>query len=82
MTLRKHRSFGKLGIVLAVAVATTSASFAQLVGAWALDGDATATVGTNGTVFGAVDTEDRFGTPNAAMSFDGNDYIQSRAAAV
>jgi hypothetical protein len=31
--------------------------------------------GHNGTVFGAVLTSDRFGNPNSAYRFDGNDYI-------
>ncbi|MCG3166512.1 MAG: hypothetical protein POELPBGB_02291 [Bacteroidia bacterium] len=39
-------------------------------------GDATDDAGTNdGTVVGATLTTDRFGNPNQAYSFDGNDYI-------
>jgi hypothetical protein len=45
-----------------------------------LDGDASDVSGNarNGTVFGAVPVPDRFGAPNAAMSFDGvNDWIRA-----
>lgn len=31
--------------------------------------------GNNGTVYGATLTEDRFGNPNSAYDFDGDDYI-------
>ena len=48
-----------------------------LVGYWPFSGNANDSSGNNlnGTVNGAVLTEDRFGNPSSAYSFDGNDYI-------
>lgn len=49
-----------------------------LVAYYPLDGDATDQSGNNldGTIFGAVSTSDRFGLPNTALNFDGeDDYI-------
>ena len=48
-----------------------------LVGYWPFSGNANDSSGNNlnGTVNGAILTEDRFGNPSSAYSFDGNDYI-------
>ena len=48
-----------------------------LVGYWSFSGNANDSSGNNlnGTVNGAVLTEDRFGNSSSAYSFDGNDYI-------
>ena len=49
-----------------------------LVGYWSFSGNADDESGNNhhGTVNGATLTQDRFGNPNSAYSFDGvNDYI-------
>jgi hypothetical protein len=49
-----------------------------LIGYWPFSGNANDTSGNNlnGTVNGAILTEDRFGNPSSAYSFDGNDdYI-------
>lgn len=62
---------------LGIVMSASTSCFAQLIGYWALDGDATATVGTSGTLMnGATGTTDRFGQSNGAILFDGvNDYI-------
>ena len=49
----------------------------NLVAHWPFDGNANDAVGGNhGTVYGATLTADRFGNPNSAYNFDGDDYIQ------
>ena len=51
---------------------------AQIIADYPLDGNANDVSGNghDGTVYGAVPTTDRDGTPNSALSFDGvNDYI-------
>lgn len=62
---------------LAIMMLAGASCFAQLIGHWTLDGNAMATVGTNGTLMnGAAGTTDRFGQTDGAISFDGvNDYI-------
>lgn len=48
----------------------------NLVSYWKFDGDAKDSEGiNNGNVNGATLTTDRFGNPNSAYYFDGNDYI-------
>ena len=48
-----------------------------LVAHWALDGNAIDITGNlhDGTIVGATSTSDRFGNPDSAYAFDGNDYI-------
>lgn len=62
---------------LGIAMLASASGFAQLIGFWALDGNAIATVGTSGTLMnGAAGTTDRFGHANGAILFDGlDDYI-------
>ncbi len=62
---------------LAIVMLASTPCFAQLIGHWTLDGNAVATVGTNGTLMnGATGTADRFGQANGAIIFDGlNDFV-------
>ena len=56
-----------------------------LVGYWPFNGNANDVSGNgnNGTVNGSILTNDRFGKPSAAYSFDGsNDYIQTNCQAI
>ena len=65
----------QLSVVLAVAfvLAAGSAARADLVGYWPLDGDATATVGTDGVlVNGPTATTDRNGAAGGGLAFDGS----------
>ena len=61
-------------ICLTLVLGLAGTASADLVGYWALDGDAldSSANGNDGTVFGAVaPATDRFGDPNGAMSFAG-----------
>lgn len=72
------KTVSKTCAALAAVILAGTSCFGQLIGHWALDGDAVATLGTNGTLMnGATGTTDRFGQANGAIIFDGiNDYIR------
>ncbi|OHB69988.1 MAG: hypothetical protein A2V70_05760 [Planctomycetes bacterium RBG_13_63_9] len=72
-----HLVFGLVVFSMAWLAFVDSAS-ADLVAYWPLDGDATATVGTSGTLIdGPIAAADRNGLPGGALAFDGiSQYVE------
>ena len=73
--MKRNRS-GLLLLGCIIYLVASSSAFAQLIGYWPLDGNATASVGTNGAMGGSpTGTTDRFGTTNGALAFNGSSWV-------
>ena len=77
-----HRRRLTLSLILTMFMSVSSSVFAQgsLVALYTFDGNANDASGNNhhGTIHGATLASDRFGSPNSAFAFDGNDWIEVR----